>query len=146
MRVARRGLVVALVAAAIVGVVSAGSVACSTSPVGVNACKRIEQVRCESAQACGITLESPVHQGDTPEQNVAACVRYYDDACLHGIAAPTEPATQDVDACVNAIITGTCDVVKKPESHAACAFLVPPSVVAADAAADGDAIADATGQ
>jgi hypothetical protein len=142
MRVARRGLVVALVAAAIVGVASAGSVACSTSPVGVDACKRIEQVRCESAQACGITLETPVHQGDTPEQNVAACVRFYDDACLHGIAAPAEPASQDVDACINAIVTGSCDVVVKPQSSPACAFLVPPSAVPVDAAVD----ADATGQ
>jgi hypothetical protein len=127
------------------------SAACSTAPVGVDACKRIEQVRCESAQACGISLATPVHNGDSPEENVAACIRYYDDVCLHGIAAPTEPATQAVDACVSAIINGSCDVVRTPESSPACAFLIPPQPAVVDAAADATdattaAIVDAAGQ
>jgi hypothetical protein len=138
MRTARRSLVVAL--AAVVLAVLGSSVACGTSPVGVDACKRVEQVRCESAQACGISLDVPVHAGDSPEQSVAACIRYYDDACLHGIAAPKEPTSQAVDGCVNAIITGSCDVVKAPESHPACQFLVPPvAAVPADASDAADA-------
>jgi hypothetical protein len=144
----RRGSVVAFASGAFVALLI--SAACSTAPVGVDACKRIEQTRCESAQACGISLASPVHNGDSPEENVAACTRYYNDACLHGIAAPTEPATQAVDACVSAIINGSCDVVRTPESSPACAFLIPPTTAVADAASDADAdattIVDAAGQ
>jgi hypothetical protein len=112
------------------------SAACGTEAVGVDACRRIEKVRCESAQACGIDLERPVHEGDSPEKNVAACIRYYDDQCLHGLVTPKEPGPQAVDACVDAIINGDCTVVKSPESHPSCRFLVPPTPPpAADAAA-----------
>jgi hypothetical protein len=122
----------------------AGSAACGTSPVGVEACRKIEKVRCESAQACGINLEKPVHEGDSAEQNVAACIRYYDDQCLHGIVAAKEPAPQAVDACVQAIITSDCAVVKSPETHKDCAFLIPPTAAPAtpDAAAEAS-VADA---
>jgi hypothetical protein len=116
--------------------------ACGTSPVGVAACKRIEQARCESAPACGIDLTSPTHNGDTAENAVAACTRYYDDQCLHGLVA-ADPGPRIVDGCVNAIITGDCSVVRAPESHPACAFLIPPAAPAVtDAAADADAAAD----
>jgi hypothetical protein len=128
----------ALVLAALVAV--GGSSACGTDPVGVDSCKRIEKVRCESAQACGISLDQPAHQGSSPEQNVAACTRYYDDQCLHGLVAPKDPGPSAVDACVNAIIAGDCAIVKTPESHPACQFLVPPNITAvADASADADA-------
>lgn len=115
--------------------------ACGTSAVGVEACQRIERVRCESAQACGINLARPLHTGNAPEENVAACIRYYDDQCLHGLVVTTEPGSQLVDACVNAIITGDCSIVKAPETHDACKFLVPPSKTT-DAAAD--AVSNAT--
>lgn len=120
------------------------SFACGTSPVGVESCQKIERVRCESAQACGIKLDRPAHQGETPEQAVAACIRYYDDQCLHGLAAPTDPGPQTVDACVNAIITGDCEIVKAPETNAACKFLIPPASAAADAATEAEAAADAS--
>src|SRR4029079_16340391 len=107
-----------------------GAMACGTSPIGVDACQKIERVRCESAQACGFTLETPVHNGDTPEKTVAACIRYYDGQCQHGIAGPKEPGPQQVDACVNAIITGSCDVVRAPETSSACSFLIPPASAA----------------
>jgi hypothetical protein len=94
--------------------------------VGVEACKKIEKVRCESAQACGIDLTRPVHSGDSPANNVAACTRYYDDQCLHGLDVAEEPAPGDVDACVAAIVSGDCSVVKEPQTSAACSFLVPP--------------------
>jgi hypothetical protein len=110
----------------LVSLVVVSSFACGTAPVGVDACRRIEKVRCESAQACGIDLTRPVHEGDTPVRNVAACIRYYDDQCLHGLVTPVEPSSQAVDACVNAIITGDCEVVKAPETHPDCAFLIPP--------------------
>jgi len=122
----------------------AALVACGTDPVGVDACKRIEKVRCESAPACGIALDRPLHSGSGPEKDVAACIRYYDDQCLHGLVITREPAPADVDRCVNAIINGDCNVVREPEKNADCAFLIPPSAPvvtpdagAADAATDG---------
>ncbi len=140
-----RAVVLALVAGSMVAVTA--QVACGTDPVGVEACQRIEKVRCESAQACGIDLTKPVHEGsDKPATNVAACVRYYDDQCLHGVVTTDPPSPQAVDACVNAIITSDCAVVKKPEVHPACAFLVPPSKTVADAAAEADTPADAGDQ
>jgi hypothetical protein len=96
-------------------------------------------VRCESAQACGISLEQPVHRGSSPEDNAAACIRYYDDQCLHGLVAPKDPGGPAVDACVQAIITGDCTVVKAPETSPACAFLVPPSAAKPDASSGTDA-------
>jgi hypothetical protein len=131
----RRAAVLALVAVALGAV--AASAACGTEPIGVEACQKIERVRCESAPACDIDLERPLHSGDTPVSDVAACIRYYDDQCLHGLVITKEPSPQSVDACVNAIITGDCSVVKKPESHPACEFLVPPTPAATtDAASD----------
>jgi hypothetical protein len=140
---ARNHGVIVVIAVAVVGGVFALLPACGTNPVGVDACKKIEETRCESAQACGIGLENPAHTGDTPAENVAACERYYDDACLHGLATTVPPRPQDVDACVQAIITGSCDVVREPQTSPACAFLLPPVAVVADAAAvDADATTD----
>lgn len=121
-----------------------GVIACGTDPVGVESCRQIERARCENAPACGIDLSKPVHRGDTPELAVAACIRYYDDACLHGLVTTSDPGSIQVQACVEAINTGDCSVVVKPESSPACAFLVPPAPPApapvpaapADAAAD----------
>jgi len=121
----------------------AGSVACGTEPVGVDACRRIERVRCESAPACGIDLRAPLHSGDKPENDVAACIRYYDDQCLHGLAVSKEPSARDVDACVNAIITGDCSVVKAPETDEACKFLAPPPPAPAPATDASDAASEA---
>ena len=106
----------------------AGSAACGTEPVGVESCQKIERVRCESAQACGIDLTKPVHRDDNDESvNVGACIRYYDDQCLHGLVAPNDPGPQAVDACVAAIINGSCDVVRAPETHPDCKWLIPPA-------------------
>ncbi|HEY8077236.1 MAG TPA: hypothetical protein VIF62_24085, partial [Labilithrix sp.] len=86
--------------------------ACGTDPVGVESCKKIEHARCENAPACGIDLGTPVHRGDTPELAVVACERFYDDACLHGFAAPADPGDTAVQACIDAINTSDCSVVK----------------------------------
>lgn len=117
-------------------------VACGTNPVGVDACVKIEHARCESAPACGIELDRPLHSGSKPENAVAACERFYDDQCLHGLVVTTEPSPQAVDACVNAINTSDCSVVSKPELHPACSFLVPPTAAPADAGTDAS-VADA---
>src|SRR5262245_8818976 len=119
----RRSLALGFVGTALV---LFSAMACGTDPVGVDSCRRIEHARCENAPGCGINLDRPVHNGDSPERNVAACNRYYDDACLQRLAVASDPGAVAVDACVQAIHTGSCDVVKKPESHPACAFLAPP--------------------
>jgi hypothetical protein len=129
----RRAIVVGLAGA------FAAVAACGTDPVGVEACKKIEKVRCESAPACGIPLERPLHAGEGAPPDVAACVRYYDDQCLHGLVLVKEPPPQLVDRCVAAIIAGDCEIVREPEKHPDCTFLIPPNTPAppADAAADG---------
>jgi hypothetical protein len=133
----------AYVRTVIVGLVLLGlasALACGTEPVGVDSCRKIEDARCENAMSCGIDLSKPVHRGDTPSQDVGACKRFYEDACLHGLAAPTDPGAVAVQACVDAINnTPDCDVVKNPEKSPACAFLIPPApppAPAADAATD----------
>jgi hypothetical protein len=97
--------------------------------VGVDGCKRIEETRCRLAPMCGISLEPPVH---TSEGDVEACIRYYDVACLHGLAV-ADPGATAVNACVSAIQSHGCSAVMAPESDPACAFLAP----ASDAGADG---------
>ena len=108
-------------------------------PVGVDACQRIEKVRCESAQACGINLSRPLHSGDTPAENVASCTRYYQDQCLHGLSSGVDPGDAKVTACVNAITTGDCTTVQEPQTNPACAFLSPVTTTTTDA---GDAATD----
>lgn len=120
----KRGAIVACVACAVAAITA--SVACGTDPVGVESCRKIEKVRCESAAACGIDLTRPVHVGEGPKADVAACIRYYDEQCLHGLLARQDPGPQAVDACVDAIIHGDCSVVRAPETDPACSFLVPP--------------------
>jgi hypothetical protein len=117
-----------------VSVALAFAFACGTDPVGVDACRRVETVRCESAPACGLDLGRPVHRGDTPATAVGACIRYYEDACLHGLETPEDPGNVKTQACVDAIISGSCDVVKTPETHPDCAWLVPPAPPPAPAA------------
>lgn len=138
-----RGVLVSVVLLAALALF-ASSTACGTDPVGVDACRRIEKVRCESAPTCGIDLRRQPHSGDTPESDVAACIRFYDDECLHGLTLTREPAASDVDACVNAIINGDCTVVSKPETHPDCAFLAPaPAATPVDSGTDADATPDA---
>ena len=125
-------------------------VACSNNAVGVQACRQIETARCEAAPACAasFTLSSqPVPDGDP----VAACVRYYNDACLHGMATSVAPSNIQVNQCVAVIAAAgkaaaterdsgaACTTVAYPQNSAACAFLIPidsgtPAV--ADAASD----------
>jgi hypothetical protein len=119
--------------------------ACDPSIVGIDACRQIEQARCESAPACGIDLAQPVHRGDTPADAVAACTRYYKDACLHGLSTTVEPQANAVQSCVDVIVDPktSCDVVRNPQIHPSCAFLTPPAPPVAanttDAASDASA-------
>lgn len=123
----------------------AGAMACGTEPVGVESCRKIEGARCENARSCGIDLSTPVHRGDSPSDDVGACKRYYEDACLHGLVTTTDPGSVAVQACVDAINgTTDCEVVKSPEKSPACAFLLPPAAPVAPVvdAATADATTD----
>jgi hypothetical protein len=130
--------------------VAALAFACGTDAIGIDACRQIETARCGQAPACAIDLTNPVHRS-SPGTDVDACVRFYHEQCLHGLATTKEPGNVQVKDCVDAINAGDCEVVKRPEIAPACAWLIPPDVAAPDAsdgAADvtGDAPADVTAQ
>lgn len=118
--------------------------ACGNDAVGVDACRQIESARCRQAPACGISLEPPYH---TSGGDVDGCIRFYDTACLHGLAVGN-PGGAAVNACVAAIDSGDCDIVRVPQSATPCAWLEPvvavPVVDAAVIDADAADGADAT--
>jgi hypothetical protein len=112
---------------------------CGTDAVGVQACRQIQAARCRQAPSCGISLEPPYHTSGT---DVDACIRYYDDACLHGLAS-TDPGPPSVNACVDAInrapmTDGGCAIVNKPELVDACSWLVPPPMPDSGSDSPGD--------
>jgi hypothetical protein len=124
---------------------------CGTGAVNVDGCRQIEEARCRQGPACGIPLEPPYF---TSETDVDACIRFYDDACLHGLAA-SDPGAAAVNACVAAIQSDTakkdgCGIVKSPQTAVACAWLVPPASTVPDAAdapvTESDASADVASQ
>ena len=122
---------------------------CGNGAVDVNGCRQIEEARCRQAPACGIPIEPPYFTSGT---NVEACIRFYDDSCLQGLAS-SDPGAAAVSACVTAIQNDTlkkdgCNTVKSPETdQAACGWLVPPATAPADAAAtEIDAPADVASQ
>jgi len=108
---------------------------CGTDAVDVDGCRQIEAARCRQASACGIPLEPPYF---TSGGDVDACIRYYDDACLHGLAS-ADPGPASLNACVAAIQSDSvakdkCSVVKSPQTDTvACGWLVPPVATPADA-------------
>jgi hypothetical protein len=115
--------------------VALGAGACGTDAFGIEACRQIEEARCRNAPNCGgdFNLGLPPHQ----DSDVGSCIRYYRDACLHGLTTPPDPGAVAVKACVDAINEGDCAVIKKPETHPKCSFLIPPPPPATpDAAAD----------
>ena len=119
--------------------------ACGTDATNVDGCRRIEEARCRRATACGVDLEHIKHVGTSADDAVSGCIRYYHEACLHGTVTPQDPGPTAVQSCIDAVATGTCDVVKAPETSTACAWLVPPAqTTPADAGAATDAAADGT--
>ncbi len=133
----RRGALAYLLAFGLAGLVASfGLIACGTDAVGVESCRKLENVRCEKAPECGISLEKPPHEG-SPDEDVTACKRYYKDACLHGLPSGKDPGELEVEACAEAIRTGSCDVVRVPSSTPACAFLLEQPAVE-DAGSDAD--------
>ncbi len=123
-----------LAIAALVAVATAVAPGCGNDAVGVEACRQIEDARCNRAVECSIPLAAPPHRGD----DVAACVKFYRDECLHGLASKNDPGTTKVQACVQAIAAGFCSVVVAPESDPACAFLIPAPIPDAGSSADAN--------
>ncbi|HEV3191215.1 MAG TPA: hypothetical protein VGY54_11990 [Polyangiaceae bacterium] len=113
----------------------ASATACGTNATGVDACRQIEGARCRRAPACGIPLQPPYH---TAGSDVDACIRFYDLACLHGLAV-NDPGSAAVQACTSAINNNGCAVVQHPEADTACAWLD-----AGAASSSPDASTDAT--
>jgi len=113
---------------------AAAAIGCGTDAVDVDGCRQVEEARCYQAPACGVTLAVPNFTSGT---DVDACIRFYDDACLHGLVA-ADPGPTAVAACVAAIQNSSaknhCSVVKAPQTDAvACGWLVPPASAVADA-------------
>jgi hypothetical protein len=129
-----------------IGLLALGAVAlafpaaCGTDAVGVDPCRQIEEARCRQAPACGISLQPPV---STTGTDVDACIRYYDDACLHGLEVAA-PGSSAVNECVQAIQTHGCAVVSVPQSDPSCAWLIPPQTSASDASDAPSDSADAS--
>jgi|HubBroStandDraft_5_1064220.scaffolds.fasta_scaffold880261_1 hypothetical protein len=117
---------------------------CGNDAVDVDGCKQIEEARCRQAPVCGIPIEPPYFTSGT---DVDACVRYYDVACLHGLAV-SDPGPTALDACVAAIEGDTlakdgCSVVKAPQTDtAACGWLLPSSEPSDASDAPSDAPSD----
>ena len=131
--------------------------ACSTDAVGIEACRSIEEARCEAAEPCGIVTD------------VAACKRFYRDQCLHGLVSEEKPGSPKVNKCVATIraageckkagetqiaachlkptlkttLSDVCDIVLTPEETSECRFLIPEEPPVPDAAAEETATADA---
>jgi hypothetical protein len=147
---------------------------CGSDAVGVNACRDIERVRCETGKHCGFV------------DDVEQCKRFYRDQCLHGLRSGKEPGDIALKECIDAIkLAGTCaanavehladcagweslqttattpcEAIQFPEKIGKCGFLAevpieagPPakdaaqeaSIPDADGAATSDGAADATG-
>ncbi len=107
------------------GVAAAVASACSNDAVGVQACREIETARCEAAPACPsapFDLSSPAPAGDP----VAACVRYYNDACLHGIGTTVTPGNAAVSSCVAVIVAAGKAAASQRDSGAACNIIAYP--------------------
>jgi hypothetical protein len=121
---------------------------CGTGAVDVDGCRQIEEARCRQAPACGMPLDDLNFTSGT---SVDACIRFYDDACLHGLAV-SDPGPTAVSACVAAIEADTktkdnCSVVKAPQTNvAACGWLVPPPPTNSDASSGASEAAADSGR
>jgi len=131
----RRRVFFVLGIAAPLGVAMA--VACGQGAVGVDACNQIERARCQWIEQC-FGDAGPYYGLPTPRSNSASyvddCIRYYQDACLHGLVSNVQPSTGQVSECVAAINSATdCTIVANPETADACAFLLDYDASDADA-------------
>lgn len=124
---------------AVCGVVVCGVIACGNA-VGTDACQTIEHARCKWIVQCygdaaggNYGLPTPRSGQTTTSTPVDDCMRFYDDACLHGMVTNVPPTDNEVKTCVDAIDNATdCTIIKNPETSAACTFLTFDAGVDAD--------------
>lgn len=69
---------------------------CGNDAVGVDACRRIEETRCELVMGCPGALVQTAEE-------VEECKLTYRDQCLYGIADSMNPDGPAVEACLDAI-------------------------------------------
>jgi hypothetical protein len=121
---------------------------CGNGANGVGSCKQIEEARCARAAAicqsgdAAIQLAPPYTTNGSAQD---ACDRYYDTACLNGLAT-SPPYGNSVANCVKAIqTTKDCAIVETPWNDSACAWLIPPNTPEAstEASAEGGDASDA---
>ena len=98
--------------------------ACGNGAVGVQYCRQIQTARCEAAPACPsyFNLSEPVPDGDP----VAACVRYYNDQCLHGLVTTVTPSSVEVNQCVAAIVAAGKAAATERDASVQCQFVANP--------------------
>lgn len=110
---------------------------CGSDATGVGDCKQIEEARCTAAAKCSAVSVTPPYY--TNGSGTDACIRYYDTACLHGLAG-NQPGPGQLNACVQKIQTGGCGVVEAPWSYPDCSWLIPPNTPEAstEASVDGE--------
>ncbi len=113
----------ALMAASLVSGVLLLTYGCGTDAVGVDACRQIEDARCDAAPAC--TGDEDTF-GIRTEEQVRNCKSLYRDQCLHGIENAggsdedevDEPSDGDINRCIKAIkATASCKK-SKPDANA----------------------------
>jgi hypothetical protein len=126
--------------------VLAAAKGCDNGATGVDACRRIEDKRCQLVLGCpGVPV--------TDEDEVLACQNFYRDQCLFGVADGISPDNPQVEACLDALdrarrcqdagtpigscadapalaetldpATTGCSLVLLPEKLAGCGFLRP---------------------
>src|ERR1700683_4856475 len=101
---------------------------CGTSANGVGQCKQIEEARCAyAATHCQsgpnpIQLTPPYYTSGSAQQ---ACDRYYDTACLNGLANTPPSGQTSVNDCIQAI-QSSCALTETPWNDPRCAWLIPP--------------------
>src|ERR1700678_1927054 len=125
--------------------------ACGTSAIGVSVCDQIEDARCTRLGTIGHLCTDPdsstpidflapfADATDPTPENIAACIRFYSTACLHGLVSPDLPSTGQVNDCLAAINDGSCAVVVDPVTADACLWLAEGGPEAEAATEDADA-------
>lgn len=124
--------------------------ACGTDAVGVADCRELETARCEAAAACGYPAVSECRRyvrdhclhglplEETPSGSVAACANLLEaaGACAASLGAEVAPGSCSPPLATDGSARTICDVILRPESAAACAFLTAEPAPAPNTPAD----------
>jgi hypothetical protein len=130
--------------------------ACGTGALDVGFCNQVEDARCVRAAQLSnmgppcigpnldggdssVVIDLLAPWGDASagtDANIAACVDFYNTACLHGLQTTDQSITAgQVSECVAAISGGNCQVVANPTTASQCSWLIPIAEAGPDAEA-----------